>query len=297
MKCYRCRKETEGKAWEGLHPECFKTWFGSLEEFQDLVALAHETPSKNWIGITSSFFHGKFRKYSANCGKRSYLLKVQQADFPELPAMEYLCNQIAHLLDLLVPPHYFIRLQNDIDTFVCENFMQQYSQANLIHIYRFLDEPMQFSCEGLLAIIEQQSDRIEDINRLVTLTLFDALIGNHDRHGRNIALIQKGKEQWLAPFYDNPSYLALEIPALLGAQHEPRGAIATQETPQPTLRDYVKEWTRLKQKEVILQFQSKLNLEVMEDLIKASFISTKRQKALLDLIYRRYKELTDALQD
>lgn len=73
-----------------------------------------------------------------------------QPELPELPAMEYLCNQLARFIGLPIPDHYFIRFQDELDTFVSANFMQDHVGSNLVHIYRFLENPRQFSCEGLL---------------------------------------------------------------------------------------------------------------------------------------------------
>ncbi len=294
-KCYKCTQpiHPEDVSVEGLHESCFCTWFqvDAAGHFQDIVARPSDTTSNDWSRITSSFFHGKFRKYSACLGQKNYLLKVQQEEFPELPAMEYLCNQIARALDLWVPNHFFIRFQNELDTFVCENFMHNYPGCNLVHIYRFLEKPDQFSCEGLLRVLEREVKRSDEIRRLVEVCLFDALIGNHDRHGRNLGLIQSGSDAQLAPFYDNPSYIAVEHSLLLGAFHEPRGAIATKETREPTMRDYVKEWTRLGFGQAIKEFQQRIHLEEIYGLIKNSFVSPKRQQAFINLIKRRYEEI------
>lgn len=298
--CYKCRQPLkETVAWEGVHPDCFCSWFDLTrpEEFQDVVAQTDRAASNKWTAITSSFFHGKFRKYSARLGNKSYLLKVQQSELPELPAMEYLCNLIAKDFGLKVPHFYFIRFQNQLDTFVSENFMQNYSKSNLVHIYRFLDKPEQFTCEGLYQIISREVKHLDDLQRFITLSLFDALIGNHDRHGRNLGLIQTGKTSLLAPFYDNPSYLAIEDPLLLGAFHEPRGAIATKATSEPTLRDYVKEWFRMGHKEEVVAFKAKVDIHAIHRLIEESFISEKRKRAFSRLIERRYQELCRELEN
>lgn len=224
------------------------------------------------------------------------MLKVQQPDLPELPATEYLCNQIAKSLNLWIPNHFFIKFQNELDTFVCENFMQDYPGSNLVHIYRYLEKPEQFSCAGLLNVLEKTVKRYEDIQRLVKLTLFDALIGNHDRHGRNLGIIESPNESRLAPFYDNPSYLALEHPLLLQAYHEPRGAIITKETEEPTMRDYVKEWNRLDLIEPVIEFKNDVDLSKIQNQITDSFLLPKRQQALIKLSTRHFQELCDALK-
>ncbi len=296
--CYFCREVLleANTIYEGLHKACFCRWFGldMPQEFVDVFARSSEKISNEWAHITSSFFHGKFRKYSARLGQKNYLLKVQQAELPELPGTEFLCNQLARQLGLIVPNFFYIRFQNTLDTFVCENFMKEFSGTNLIHIYRFLGSPDEYTCKGILKVIEREVGRADEMNRFIHLTLFDALIGNHDRHGRNLALIQSSTGLILSPFYDNPSYLALEDPLLLAAHHEPRGAIATSQTMEPTMRDYVNEWNRLGFSETVTEFKNRINLVDIFEIIELSFISEKRKKAFNRLITRRYEEFCHA---
>ena len=61
------------------------------------------------------------------------------------------------------------------------------------------------NCERLVTIIVEKTGRRTEQERFVFLTLADSLIGNHDRHGRNLGFIQSPKGLRLAPFYDNPS--------------------------------------------------------------------------------------------
>lgn len=299
MHCFYCHQEIrkDESIWEGLHQPCFCEWFGvdSAESFSNVVARTVDSVEGNFQAITTSFFHGKFRKYSAQLADKHYILKVEQEDVPELPATEFLCNQIAHDLGLMVPKHYLIKFQGALVTFVVDNFMQNKHASNLIHLYRFLESPSDFSCEGILKVIEEKVGRYTNIARFVELCLFDSLIGNHDRHGRNLGLIQKSEGYELAPFYDNPSYLAIEVPFLLSAQHEPRGAIATASTKDPTMKDYVDEWCRLGMKNDVEEFLKKVNLESIFTKIDNSFISTARKEALKRLIKNRQKELIDAI--
>jgi hypothetical protein len=283
----------------GLHPNCFCAWFNTSEptDFYDVVARSSEETSgeKDWAQITTSFFHGKFRKYSASIANRSYILKVMQQEFPELPLTEYLCNQLARTLGLEVADHYVILFQNKLESFVSANFMDNRPGSDLIHIYRYLDQPKNYDCEHLLKIIEKEVDRHEAVVSFIELCLFDALIGNHDRHGRNLGFIRSANGTTLAPFYDNPSYLAMEIPELLGAYHEPRGAIATLETKEPVMKDYVKEWFRLGFKEEVLNFGKRIDMQRIDTMITSSLLSQPRQKAIWRLIQRRYQEMSNAI--
>lgn len=298
--CFQCFKELdENIMLSGLHPECFCGCFhvSDKDEFHDVVARSSERLSgeKNWSQVNTSFFHGKFRKYSARIGNRGYILKVMQKEVPELPASEYLCNQIARSLGLIVPDHFLILFQNKLETFVSLNFMDDRASSDLVHIYRYLKDPKDYNCEHLLTIIEKEVGRYDAVVRFIELCLFDSLIGNHDRHGRNLGLINGTNGKVLSPFYDNPCYLALEIEELLGAYHEPRGAIPTKETNEPIMKDYVKEWLRLGFLEEIVNFSKRIDINNIEKLVVNSFISNRRKEAILRLINRRFKELVDAI--
>lgn len=96
-----------------------------------------------------------------------------------------------------------------------------------------------------------------DVNVLINTILFDALIGNHDRHGRNLALIVTSVSSVLSPIYDNVSYLSLEKGNMLKADFNPTGKISTQSTYEPSMKDYVVELKRLGYKENLNEFLSK----------------------------------------
>lgn len=298
--CYLCKQPVEeSEMVSGLHQSCFCKWFELPEpdDFRDVVARSLDEPGeeKDWAQVNTSFFHGKFRKYSARIGNHTYILKVMQKEIPELPLTEYLCNQLARNLGLMVPDHYLILFQNKLESFVSKNFMDNRTGSDLVHIYRYLDLPKNYDCEHLLRIIEKEVGRYDAAVRFVELCLFDALIGNNDRHGRNLGLIREAHGTLLAPFYDNPCYLAVEIPELLGAYHEPRGAIATLKTNEPIMKDYVEEWFRLGFKEEVINFAKRINLQTIEDLVNSSLLSNVRKDAIMRLIQRRYQEICHAI--
>lgn len=297
MICYKCKKRIDENPIEGLHEQCFTDWFKlhQIEPFTDIAAQRTGNISAPLVQLSSSFFHGKFRKYSAVLGGKSYILKVQQPEYPELPITEYLCNELALFLSLDVPDFFLIRFQNLRDTFVSQNFMATRPSSNLIHLYRFFDQTEQFDCATIISIIEKQTRKAADVDKFIEICLFDALIGNHDRHGRNLAFIQNPKGLELAPFYDNPTYLAIEEEWFLEAQHEPRGKIFTSGSTEPKMYDYCLELIRLGYRENIERFAKKVNLESMRLLIAGSFISEKRKKAIGKLIESRFQELTHAL--
>jgi hypothetical protein len=294
--CCKCfEKLALEDSWYGLHKNCFKNWFclQDVSHFLDLVTRSQsQAPQENQMA-NISFFNGAYRKYSAHLGESSFILKVQQKEYLELPATEYLCNQIYECLAIEIPNYYLIRFPEDQFCFATKNFMSGLIASDLVHIYHFVKKGKNHDCESLVTIIGEQTGRRIEQERFVYLTLADSLIGNHDRHGRNIGFIQSAKGMQLAPFYDNPSALALEEHSMLGADLQPRGSIYTKETDKPTMKDYVREWKRLGFGDVVDRFRKQHSLEKLQSLVENSYISEKRQKALLQLIFKRSEELCE----
>lgn len=292
--CCRCNKAVANEEnWYGLHRLCFTEWFDlpELSHFSDIIPRSQSLVPLENQGKNTSFFHGAFRKYSSRLGEDNYILKVVQKGHPELPATEFLCNQIYEHLGIEIPNYYLIRYPDDHFCFVIQNFISKLQNASLVHIYHYLKNRGEHNCENLIAIIGEKTGRRTEQERFVYLTLADSLMGNHDRHGRNLGFIQTPKGMQLAPFYDNPSYVGLDDDLMLGADLQPRGAIFTKETDEPTMKDYVREWNRLGYENVVQSFQKKLSLEKLGAILEQSFIGKKRQKALFRLINKRSEEL------
>lgn len=186
-----------------------------------------------------------------------------------------------------------MKFPEDQFCFVTKNFMSDLITSDLVHIYHFVKDGKNYDCESLVTIIGEQTDRRAEQERFVYLTLADSLIGNHDRHGRNLGFIRSSKGMSLAPFYDNPTALAIEEYALLGADLQPRGSISTKVSDKPTMKDYVYEWNRLGYGEVVDRFRKHYSLAELQKLVDKSYISPKRQKAILTLISKRGKELCE----
>ncbi|MBS0655825.1 MAG: HipA domain-containing protein [Verrucomicrobia bacterium] len=291
--CCKCAELLENESWYGLHKPCFMDWFelSELNNFSDIIprsqSLAPLDPYENNI----SFFHGAFRKYSSILGEDSYILKVVQEGHPELPATEFLCNQIYENLGIDIPKYYLVRFPENQFCFVTRNFMTKAPNSSLVHIYHYLKSGEEYNCERLVTVIGEQTKRRTEQEKFVYLTLADSLVGNHDRHGRNIGFIQSPRGMVLAPFYDNPSFIGLDDDWMLGADLQPRGAIFTKATDEPRMGDYVTEWYRLGYEAVVDRFRKSFSLEKIEQIIKVSFLSEKRKKALFRLICKRGAEL------
>ncbi|MDE3046581.1 MAG: HipA domain-containing protein [Verrucomicrobiota bacterium] len=294
MRCFKCLKSLEKEQVHGLHKECFFEWFGTEVQFSLTMKTAGNSEDP-FAHLNSSFFHGKFKKYSARLGGSGYLVKVRQEPYRDLPAMEFLCNQIARILKLPVPDFYLIKLEGHSEAFISKNFMEQYADANLVHLYRFMEEKS-FNLKNVMEVISRQTGDLLGIEQFIRLCLFDMLIGNHDRHGRNLALVHTPKRKFLAPFYDNPSSLGMEEEWLLKAILEPCGKIHTTTSSEPKMQEYVTDFYQFGYSSVVSEFLLSIDLSVIKDKISNSFISNMRKQAFWNLVLRRYQELKKAVE-
>lgn len=296
MKCLKCCLLIKsGVTHYGLHPECFSRWFNARSDASFLSLARKANHSSDLSTQNTSFFHGKFKKYSAELEDCSYILKMREPEAPELPEVEYLCNQIGRMLEIPVADFYLIHF-NEENVFVTKNFIKPTMPTDLQHIYHFRAGD-QHSCEGLIQVVIKNTKRPYDIKILIHTILFDALIGNHDRHGRNLGFIVTSKETSLSPIYDNVSYLSLEKGSMLKADFNPTGKISTKKTHEPTMRDYAEELKRLGYHQELHAFYLKIKLPALLQLIHDSFCSPLMKTALENLVTKRFEELEGELQN
>lgn len=296
MVCLKCLREDlhSSESHYGLHKQCFLRWFKirGVDEFKDLsrkdVNSGVEKP--RFSNINSSFYQGMFRKYSAQLVGVEYILKLGEEDYPELPSTEFLCNQIAEELGINVPPYFLINFFGQ-RTFVSRVFIDKRKNMTLHHIYHYLREEDEFSVQSLIRIIEEHTGRLSEVEKFVDIILFDALIGNHDRHGRNLAFLEEKGKLTLSPCYDNPSYIGIESDFLLGANHSPRGKISTAITDEPTMKDYAQEFFAMGHEDAVRAFLERVNIDNIKQLVSKGLISEARKTALMRIIHARLEEL------
>jgi hypothetical protein len=301
IKCLKCSILLEpAQAVYGLHKLCFAEWFDhpSAYEFIDLdPKKSSSTPTSNpeIKKQKNTFFHGNYLKYSASLGKTQYILKVQESRFPELPHTEYLCNQIAELLKIEIPPYHLINFNGRI-TFVTRNFMQDYTGA-LHHIYKYLPSGNEnHNCEEIINVILAQTERLADVVKFIEICLFDTLVGNNDRHGRNLGIIETASHKKLAPMYDNPSCLGIEEDFFLLSDTNPSGSIWTKLNKEPKPKDYMIEFQRLGYETIVSQFCKKIisQSENIINVINKIEISEIRKNAFIRLLQKRIGEFKNA---
>ena len=299
--CYYCGKSVDSPEKKyGLHPKCFLDWF-ELSESMDFVDLSPKETIQTSRNIAiekvkDTFFHGQYLKYSASLNNESYILKIQEDDYPDLPATEYLCNKIAEVLRLDVPKYYLINFLDKI-TFVTRNFMQDYTGV-LHHIYKFLPSGEDhYNCEEIINVIFSETNKLSEINKFINICLFDALVGNNDRHGRNLGIIESVNLKRLAPMYDNPSFLGVQPDFLLGAHFNASGSIWTKDSKEPGPKDYLFEFKRLGYIDSIQDFlvKTQKNIEEIRHIVLSSHMSVNRKNTFIRFINERYEEFMHAI--
>lgn len=301
MYCLYCNKLLNKDQHYGLHRECFKKAFGveNLTMFESFKRkdIVSANPNQNKSRHLTSFFVGNYRKYEAKLEGKSYIFKMGSIDYPELPAVEHLCNWIALTLELPAPIPFVLVKGRSENAFVTRNFMQEISgHKDLRHIYHFLQDGEEYyTVENIISILQEQTQSLTDIETFINTILYDALIGNNDRHGRNLAIIETAKGKKLSPIYDNVSALGIEKGDLLLADHNPQGNIWTKDSKEPGMKEYVKELRRLGYQELVDRFIRILQKKNFVKMISnAPGMSKEMKKAVITLVEKRKKELLDA---
>lgn len=279
----------------GLHSDCFSAWFevpGS-PEFLSLTRR-HSSSESSPEPQNTTFFHGRFKKYSAELAGVPYILKMREAGAPELPEVEYLCNQIGQSLGVPIADFFIVSFKGD-KVFVTKNFIKPGSPTDLQHIHHFRSDA-EHTCEDLIRVVSEKTRRPYDVGIFIKTLLFDALIGNNDRHGRNIAFIANSEGLSLSPVYDNVSYLGLETGEMLKCDFNPTGRISTKETFEPSMLHYVRELNRLSYQNYCMDFYSAIKLPSIYKLIEESYCSLLMKEATKRLILKRYRELENEIK-
>ena len=319
MTCLKCRKEIKKQDFYGLHPSCFIDWL-RLKEEQEFSDWDPKQPSPSFTDTPDTHYQGKYLKYSARIGPAKYILKLQEKDCPDLPAMEYLCNKIASLLRIKTPEYYLIKISEmglkpkdkalshsnrnpsqkntaPVMAFVTKNFLQTQIGA-LHHIYKYLPKGKKhYNCEQIIKVIQKQTGKLKDAERFVEIALFDSFVGNNDRHGRNLGIIDTGKNKTLAPMYDNPSNLGLQQESLLKFDFNISGCIQTLSSKKPKMSDYIQEFKRLDFKKACMKFITKAekSFPKIREEIKISWIGENRKKAFSRFLEKQLKEMRNTL--
>jgi len=141
--------------------------------------------------------------------KGKYIIKPQNANYPELPQNEDLTMKMAKMIGIETPWHGLIYSKNEDLNYVIKRFdrkghssklaledFAQLAQANRKTKYNS-------SMERVVAIVDEFSTfPILEKLKLFKLTLFNFMVGNEDMHLKNFSLITRNGKVELSPAYD-----------------------------------------------------------------------------------------------
>jgi len=304
IKCLLCNEKIEDIAKHGHHLECFQEIFTTKKresDFEDLILKDSEEKSGDINRqriTTSTFYHGAFKKYSARIENKKLILKVREKEYPELPKVEFISNQIADNLGIEVAPFYYILLNNKVPTFVTQNVLDFHAKGNLIHIWHYLkndgDLFDELSLINIISILKRETIRPVDVKKFIEISLFDMVIGNGDRHGRNLAIIEKLGKKVLSPAYDNPSNIGIFDEEMLGMDISVKGKIYTNYSQEPSLKDYVNEFKEFGYDGICNNFLTKAKKLDYEKIIlhnDKTNLSIRRKQSFLNLIKKNLKDI------
>ena len=309
--CLQCNKpKKEEDLHYGQHLSCFQLVFrvSGKPEFFSLIQKDSTTDKKQDHRKTQSsphlttYFGGNYRKYEGSLGDAKYILKLSKPDYPELAPVEYVSNKIAFHCGLIIPTPFTLLDMGDGElAFVSRNFMDSPStHMTLNHIYHYppLENAVHYTVEDILKTIYRETKSSVDTKIFLHTLIFDALVGNHDRHGRNLALIVSAKNQKLSPIYDNPSYLGLESGAMLKGSFSPRGKVWTKVSREPEMIEYLEEMKRLGVLAVAKDFFQKISIVAIASYIdESNSLSSAMKLAMKKLILKRYQDLEVYLEN
>jgi len=190
-----------------------------------------------------SSLHGAVEKFSMNHDGIEYMIKPSPEHYFQNHAeIENVCSKIARILGFDVPNSGVAKINGE-KSFVQENFISKSKEpCTLVHIYRYLHDAKAYDVQSIIKATEKATKDKNSAKHILRMIIFDCLIGNTDRHGRNIALILTKKGAKLSPMYDNMCFI---LPGRFGLKNTFAGKIGTKNKENPTTKDYMKELSRL----------------------------------------------------
>jgi len=222
--CLYCYKELEIDQVD-YHPKCAKAFFGTthapvlpyrLTEMEQLAreaaALSISVPgvqpklSLGWIKEALKNGHkGRLTILDALDGH--YILKPQNADYPQMPENEHLSMKLAELFRITIVPVNLIRLQSGELCFLTKR-IDRNANGSKNHMIDFLqilelEDKYKGTMEKLGKTIGELSvNTLLDKLRFFESTVFNYCIGNNDMHLKNYSMFLSDTGWVLSPFYD-----------------------------------------------------------------------------------------------
>lgn len=224
-RCLSCYMELDPKHQGDYHPKCNKAFFGTkhapvlpyrLSEMEKLAKEAAELSvtvpgvqpklSLGWIKTELKDGHqGRLTVMDALEGH--YILKPQNALYPQMPENEHLSMKLAALFKIDIVPINMIRLASGELCFITRRIdrNQDGSKNHMIDFLQILEleDKYKGTMETLGKTIgELSANTLLDKLRFFELAVFNYTIGNNDMHLKNFSMWLNQFGWTLSPAYD-----------------------------------------------------------------------------------------------
>ena len=185
-------------------------------------------------------YPGAFLKYGVVIDKVEYLLKTSGTHI-DMAEGELVSNRLATLFGLNVPSFRKCVSKGSVFFGSVDFTKNNNEHVRLHHFSELMPEyPQDWDCLHIIEKIrEVSSSPDEDVASFVRMIVFDSVVGNNDRHSKNIGFLSTSAGLRLSPFYDNCSYVALMNKIDTKLNVVIRGVVGAGSESEPTLKDYV----------------------------------------------------------
>lgn len=209
-----------------------------------------------------------------------YILKPQNANYPEMPENEHLSMKLAELFEIEVVPSCMIRLKSSELCYLTKRIDREANGAKK-HMIDFLqimelEDKYKGSMERLGKQIGELSENtLLDKLRFFELALFNYIIGNNDMHLKNFSMILSDLGWVLSPAYD-----LLNVKLILPEDKEDTALMlgGKKENFNKSYFDRFGEVLKLNKKQMAMVYKRLEKwLPKSQDLIKKSFLSTEHK--------------------
>ena len=224
-KCLYCYLELDKMQEGDYHAKCIKEFFGTeqapilpyrLSEMEKLAKEAAELSitvpgvqpklSLGWIKKTLEDRH-RGRLTIAEALDGNYILKPQNAKYPQMPENEHLSMKLASLFKIDIVPVNLIRLLSGELCFITKRIDRNKdgSKNHMIDFLQILEYESKY--KGTMELVGRvinalSANTLLDKLRLFELTIFNFIIGNNDMHLKNFSMWLSNQLWTLSPAYD-----------------------------------------------------------------------------------------------
>ncbi|SFT50960.1 serine/threonine-protein kinase HipA [Algoriphagus locisalis] len=224
-RCLHCYEPLNANLKGDYHLRCIKEFFGTthapllpyrLSEMEVLAKEAAESSitvpgvqpklSLGWIKTELEDGHqGRLTILDALEGM--YIMKPQNAQYPQMPENEHLSMKLAELFKIEVVPCTMIRLASGELSYLTKRIDRKKDKSK-VHMIDFmqileLEDKYKGTMETLGKTIgEMSANTLLDKMRFFELSVFNYIIGNNDMHLKNFSMWLTDHGWTLSPAYD-----------------------------------------------------------------------------------------------